>query len=93
MSMNFHFGPGLWKLSRGLLAVAFFHFSLAQTQSQTNSDTFVEGPLRATMSASEQGNLRTYELISNAELRDNHPPDHHITFSKRRITPESAPAI
>ena len=82
ISMKSRFYTGLWKSKAGPMAVALFHFSLAQAQSQTNGGILVEGPLCATITASEQGNLQTYELTSNAELRDNHPPDKHITFAE-----------
>lgn len=45
-------------------------------------EVFVEGPLRATIATNGAGNLRTYELSSNAELRDNRPADKRITFSE-----------
>jgi len=41
-----------------------------------------DGPLQSTMVATEAGGLKTYELTSNADLRDNQPPDHRITFSE-----------
>ena len=48
---------------------------------QTN-EVFTEGPLRATLTASERAGLRTYELSSNARLRDNRPPEGRITFAE-----------
>jgi hypothetical protein len=44
---------------------------------------FTEGALRATITTNEVVELRTYELTSNAELRDNKPPDKSITFSEK----------
>ncbi|MCU0770237.1 MAG: hypothetical protein MUE94_00510 [Verrucomicrobia bacterium] len=46
------------------------------------SESFVEGPLRATISAREEGGVRKYTLTSNAELRDNTPPDKTLTFAE-----------
>ncbi len=60
---------------------ALVGLSLAQTKGQI-SDSFVEGPLCATITAKEEGNLRTYDLASNAELRDNQPPEKKVTFSE-----------
>ena len=45
------------------------------------SAVLVEGQTRATMSFKQAGDLRTYELVSNAALRDNRPPDKRVTFS------------
>ncbi len=46
------------------------------------SAVLVEGQTRATMSLKQAGDLRTYELVSNAALRDNRPPDKRVTFSE-----------
>lgn len=43
---------------------------------------FTDGPLRAMIDVTEQNGLRTYELSSNAELRDNRPPDKRVSFSE-----------
>ena len=69
------------RIARFALSLALTGFTLAQTQGQT-SDTFVEGSLRATITAKDAGNLRTYDLVSNAELRDNQPPEKKVTFSE-----------
>jgi hypothetical protein len=53
----------------------------AQTNGVTNN-SFVEGRLVATINATTNGNLRTYELASNAELRDNRPAGNKVTFSE-----------
>lgn len=46
------------------------------------SATITEGRTQATISLQQAGELRTYELVSNAELRDNRPPDKQVTFSE-----------
>ena len=61
-------------------------FSPVSSSAQSN-DVFIEGPLRATITTNATGNLRSYELSSNAELRGNRPPDKRITFSE---TPDHA---
>jgi len=60
----------------------FFHFGLVQTQCQTTNSSLVEGRLRASIVAREDGGIRAYELTSNAELRDDNPPDKRIAFSE-----------
>jgi hypothetical protein len=47
-----------------------------------NSETLVEGQVQATLSLKHAGELCTYELTSNAGLRDNKPPDKRIVFSE-----------
>lgn len=42
-----------------------------------------DGATCATISFHETNGLRTYELKSNAPLRDDRPPDHQITFTER----------
>ena len=66
------------------LIILCFHpvSSLAQA-----GDTLVEGSLHATITATNTGDLRSYELSTNAELRKNQPPDKRITFSE---TPDHA---
>ena len=43
-------------------------------------DSLVDGPYRATVRAEETGGVRSYELTSNAPLRDNDPPDKRVEF-------------
>jgi len=78
--MKSHFCPAFGRLKPGFLAAAMFHFGLIQTSSQTAGNTFVEGPLRAAIVARGEGGLRTYELTSNAELRNSSPPAKHVVF-------------
>jgi hypothetical protein len=70
-------------MSHLFLVVAIFCFSAASCSGQSR-DTLVEGSLRAIMVTNQAGELRTYELSSNAELRDNKPPDKRITFFERK---------
>jgi len=72
----------LQNLGRGLVATALFHFCLSQANGQLTGNTLAEGPLRASITVQEKSGLQTYELTSNAELRDNTPPDKRITFSE-----------
>jgi hypothetical protein len=44
--------------------------------------TLAEGQTQATMSFKQAGDLRTYELVSNAKLRNNRPPDKRVAFSE-----------
>ena len=46
------------------------------------SATLTAGPTQATMSVTQAGDLRTYRLTSNAELRDNQPADKQVEFSE-----------
>jgi hypothetical protein len=64
-----------------LLTVIILCFNPVPSSGQA-PDVLVEGSLRATIATNAAGNLRTYELSSNAELRDNRPPDKRITFSE-----------
>jgi Bacterial alpha-L-rhamnosidase 6 hairpin glycosidase domain len=66
-----------------ILTLTILYFSPVSSSGQT-PDVFVEGSLRATIATNEEGNLRIYELSSNAELRDNQPPDKRITFSEKK---------
>ena len=47
-----------------------------------SSVTLTEGQTQATMSLKKAGDLRIYELTSNAKLRDNTPADQQVTFSE-----------
>jgi hypothetical protein len=57
---------------------------------QTSADpaspgaSLVEGQTQAAISMKSAGALRTYELTSNADLRDNKPPEKTVTFSETR---------
>jgi hypothetical protein len=51
--------------------------ALAQT-----SAAFSEGRSKAIITVQQDGELRMYELASNAELRDNRPPEGRVTFSE-----------
>ncbi len=64
-----------------LLALVILCGNPVPTSAQSN-DVFVDGPLRATIATNATGNLRSYELSTNAELRNNRPPDKRITFSE-----------
>ena len=44
--------------------------------------TLQEGSTRAVMAIRQAGDSRSYELTSNAELRDNQPPEKRVTFSE-----------
>src|SRR5437879_1893519 len=46
------------------------------------SQVLAVGQARATMALEREGELRTYELTTNADLRDNKPPEKRITFSE-----------
>ena len=63
----------------GLIAIAGLSWRHCSGQS---SDVLNDGPLRSTIVATETGGLKTYDLTSNAELRNHQPPDHRITFSE-----------
>ena len=69
-----------------LLILTILYFSPVPASGQAGN-VFTEGSLRATIATNNEGNLRTYELSSNAELRDNQPPDKHITFSEKQDHP------
>jgi hypothetical protein len=62
--------------------VAMVLLSAVSCLHATDSTALVEGQTQATMSLKQAGGLRTYELVSNAELRDNRPPDKRVTFSE-----------
>ncbi|MDR3456555.1 MAG: hypothetical protein P4N60_03855 [Verrucomicrobiae bacterium] len=47
-----------------------------------SSATLSEDQTQATMSVQREGDFRTYELTSNAELRDDRPPDKRVVFSE-----------
>lgn len=49
-----------------------------------SSVSLTEGQTQATMSLKQAGDLRTYELASNAELRDNKPAEKQVTFSEAK---------
>jgi len=62
-----------------VITVAGFGIMPATAQ---EAATLSEGPTSATMLVKAAGDLRTYELSSNAELRDNRPPEKKITFAE-----------
>ncbi len=62
-----------------LLAVG--GFAVPAVLSQTAA-SLSDGQLQATMTVKRAGAQRTYELKSNAVLRDNQPADHQISFSE-----------
>jgi hypothetical protein len=68
-------------LTGALIACGGLGIACAMAQ---NSVTLAEGRTRATMSVSQSGGLRTYELTSTAELRDNKPAKKRITFSEAK---------
>jgi hypothetical protein len=76
---SFANGPACFGLS--LLTLIILCFSPVPSSGQAR-DVFVEGPLRAMIATNATGNLRSYELSTNAELRGNRPPDKRITFSE-----------
>jgi hypothetical protein len=45
-------------------------------------EVLTEGPLQASITATETNGLKTYALTSSAPLRDNQPPDHRVAFSE-----------
>ena len=45
-----------------------------------DSMSLFEGQTTATMTVKDIDGVRTYELTSNAKLRENHPPEQRITF-------------
>lgn len=47
-----------------------------------DSQTITEGQITATMAVQQTGELRSYELTSNADLRDNRPPERRVAFSE-----------
>ncbi|HSY20273.1 MAG TPA: hypothetical protein VK815_18150 [Candidatus Acidoferrales bacterium] len=47
-----------------------------------STNALSEGDTQATMAIQQDGDLRTYELKSNAELRDNRPPEKKAVFSE-----------
>src|SRR5580692_8862196 len=57
-------------------------FSSATFAALTQSESLVEGSTQAVIIVKEGGDFRTYELTSNAELRDNRPPEKEVTFSE-----------
>jgi Bacterial alpha-L-rhamnosidase 6 hairpin glycosidase domain len=72
-------------LSRfGLSIFTILMFGLNTVSASDESDgVFTEGSLRATITTNEVGKLRAYELSTNAELRDNKPPDKRVSFSEK----------
>jgi hypothetical protein len=64
----------------GIFCPVICHHAAAVSGSLEES--LVEGSSRAAMTIKEDGLLRTYELATTAELRDNQPPDQRITFSE-----------
>jgi hypothetical protein len=46
------------------------------------SESLVVGPYRATISAKTAGDTRTYELTTNAKLRDDNPPGKSVVYSE-----------
>ena len=68
-------------LTAGFMAFAGLGVSCTVAQ---NSATLVDGQTQATMFVRQAGGLRTYELTSNAELRDNQPSEKRITFSEAK---------
>ena len=60
-----------------LVAVGFFASARAQTAAMLS-----DGPLQAIMTIKRSGDLRTYELKSNAVLRDNRPASKQVAFSE-----------
>ncbi len=68
-------------LTGALIVCGCLGIDCARAQS---SVTLAEGRTRATMSVSQSGDLRTYELTSTAELRDNKPAEKRITFSEAK---------
>jgi hypothetical protein len=57
-------------------------FSVTFAASTQSSESLVEGRTQATVTVKEGGALRTYELTSNVELRDNRPSDKRVIFSE-----------
>lgn len=62
-----------------ILACAGFENGHALAQ---ESAFLTDGQKMATMVGKETGDHRTYELTSNADLRDNRPPEKRVTFSE-----------
>ena len=71
-----HFPWVVWAVS-----IALTGFSTRFCSGQS-SDVLNDGPLQASIGATETNRLKTYVLASNAELRDNKPPDHRIAFAE-----------
>jgi hypothetical protein len=65
----------------GVVFVATGWLGVASVMAQ-GSVSLTEGQTQATMSLKRAGDLRTYELTSNAKLRDNKPADKQVTFSE-----------
>lgn len=82
--------PSLMRLDRRCVSrivfrcwpVAVILFSALSRLHAAESATLADGQTQATMSLKQAGDLRTYELASNAELRDNRPADKRVTFSE-----------
>ena len=69
-----------------VLILTILYFSPVPASGQAG-DVFTEGSLHATIAIHNETGLRNYELSSNAELRDNQPPDKRITFSEKQDHP------
>jgi hypothetical protein len=69
-------------LSAGtFIAVGWLGVACVMAQS---SVSLSQGQTQATMSLKQAGDLRTYELTSTAELRDDKPADKRVTFSEAK---------
>ncbi len=67
-----------------ILAAQGLGFCMAEMSTAAqNSASLVEGTTRGTMTCSNaEAGFRTYQLASNADLRDNTPRDRRVTFSE-----------
>ncbi len=72
--------PSRWPIR--FFGSAIFCLAVGSAWGQSAGDIFVEGPLRASITAREEGGYRTYELTSNDEFRDNHPASGRVAFSE-----------
>jgi hypothetical protein len=64
-----------------LIAVGWLGVACVMAQT---SVSLTEGQTQATMTLKQAGDLRTYELASNAALRDNKPAEKKVTFSEAK---------
>jgi hypothetical protein len=74
-------GARWFRLMIRLVAIAIACSSAGNCSGQVG-DVLNDGLLKATIAATESSGLRTYELTSNAELRDGQPPGNQTTFSE-----------
>src|SRR5579862_5744348 len=74
----------IFKWRFACVAAALFRLASTPAHGQAMTGSFTDEPLRATISAKDNGDIRSYELTSNQELRDHLPADGRVSFSESR---------